>query len=95
MKSGSDLIPLAQVRQELQDASDLLGLEVAALNAVRHRTIQGAALDGLLPARRERGRWYVRRGDLPKIAEALGIIQPKKSGRPPRSDIPSNAAVAA
>jgi hypothetical protein len=95
MKSDADLIPLAQVRQELQDAAERLGLEVAALNAVKHRTIQGAALDGLLPARRQNGRWYVRRDDLPKIAETLGVLPQPRPGRPRKAAPSSSAAIAA
>lgn len=96
MKLGTDRIPLAQLRQEILDCCQQLGVEEAALNAVKHRAIHGAVLDGLLPARRENGRWYVLREDLPKIAETLGVLPQRRPGRPRKvAASSSSAAVAA
>jgi hypothetical protein len=95
MKSGSDRIAVVQVRQEILNVHSLLGLEVNPLNSVKQHAIHGAVLDELLPTRRENGRWYVLRDDLPNIAEALGVLARRGPGRPRKAASPSNAVVAA
>lgn len=38
-----------------------------------YRAIYNAALDASLPAEQRRGRWYVARADLPRVAERFGL----------------------
>ena len=39
---------------------------------VPYQSAWSGCVDGTVPARRVRGRWYVRRADLPRVAAALG-----------------------
>lgn len=88
-------IPLVELRLELQAKADLLGLETEALKNTKQRTIHGAVLDGMLPAVRENGRWFVYEDDLPTIAKTIGLIPQRKPGRPRKASSPSNAVAAA
>ncbi len=87
-------LALAQLRQELK-ANPELDVDQDALDDTSHRRMLEGALDGLYPAERINGRWYVKRADLPKIAELLGVMPKPRIGRPPRraASAPSNATV--
>lgn len=97
--ADADLIPLAQMRQELADHADDLGVTEDVLAKVKNRAMVRSAMDGDIPARRVNDRWYFRRSDLPAIVSALGGTAPRRVGRPPkaasRTAAPSHAAVAA
>jgi hypothetical protein len=61
-------------------SSELIGLprlpsEIKALTGatLSYRDAYTAAVDGIIPARHLRGRWYVDRHDLAAVAEALGL----------------------
>ena len=41
--------------------------------APRYVELYRACLDGQIPAHQDRGRWYVKRDDLPRIAEILAL----------------------
>jgi hypothetical protein len=68
--------------------SDLIGLprlpgEIRALTGEHppsYRDLYEAAVDGIIPARHVRGRWYVDRQDLWAVAMALGLKVPEASG---------------
>jgi len=59
-----DTIPLAQLPRELA---------AQFTNPPKYRDLYVKIVDGDLPASRQRGRWTVRRCDLPLIAETLGL----------------------
>lgn len=86
-------LPLA----ELLPGMKMLNRESAILERLNHRRVFGAVLDGMIPAERINGRWYVNKADLPKIAELLGVMPAAKSGRSRKdASSPSNQeAVAA
>jgi hypothetical protein len=53
-----------------------LSRELAALtgnSGPGHRKLWGLIVDGKIPAERENGRWFVRRSDLPAVAQILGL----------------------
>ena len=60
--------------------TDLLGLAEAVntlnktfASEVDYRFFYQQVVNGRIPAVRVRNRWYVSRGDLPRIAEILGV----------------------
>ncbi len=71
----------ADERIALPHAPRELGLVVGDAGAVSYRQFYAAVLDGRVPARMDNGRWSVRRGDLPQIAEAFGLT-PRVPGAP-------------
>lgn len=90
-----DLIQLAQLPRELRDAADLIEREQTALNRVRYKNLYGAVVDGLVPAERVDGRWYVRRRSLPTIAQTFGLRIHTETSKPASRRRPSNAVAAA
>jgi hypothetical protein len=70
-----DLQPLAVLRHDLHANAPRLGISPESLDGIPpHRGLLTQALDGRLPAVRVNGKWYFRRGKLPEIAQALGLI---------------------
>jgi hypothetical protein len=47
--------------------------------ALPYQTAWGLCVGGILPATRVRGRWYVRRADLPRVAALAGSRQPARA----------------
>jgi hypothetical protein len=45
-----------------------------------------AAVEGDFPAERVRNRWFVRRSDLPRVAQVLGIPTASAARPPPQRD---------
>jgi hypothetical protein len=70
-------MPSDSSRIRLTDATRKLfqqyGKQVAYNDLWRH------VAQGSVPAERIRGRWHVREADLPRIAEALGLLGPEHS----------------
>ena len=64
MESESERIPLVDGSQELRR---LCG------QTMPYNVLWRAIVEGAVPAERIRGRWYLKRADLPRIAETLGI----------------------
>ena len=85
-------MPLAQVCQDVKQRAAMLRRENSTLERLNHRRVFGAVLDGMIPAERINGRWYVRRDDLPKIAELLGVLPAPKIGRPRKVTQPAQVA---
>lgn len=46
-----------------------------------YRDCWNAAVNGVLPAVQERGRWTIDRADLPQIAEVLGLTAPASANQ--------------
>jgi hypothetical protein len=93
MKPDPDThLPLALVCQEVRRRAARTNLPNNALEGLNHRRVANAALDAAIPAERINGRWYVKKADLPRIAELLGVMPKPRVGRPPRmnSAAPSN-----
>jgi hypothetical protein len=67
MAGTDELIPLPLVLRELPEPRP------------SYRNLYTAALDDRIPAERVRGRWQVRRRNLPKIIEILRAHAPNKS----------------
>ena len=57
-------IPLPKLPRALRDACG---------DAPSYGAVYRAVLDGTIPARQDRGRWYVARTDLPKVAELFDL----------------------
>ena len=89
-------LAFAQLLPELKGNPEL-GVDQRAVADKTHRQAFEAALNGDIPAVRIHGRWYVKRADLPKIAELLGVMPKPRIGRPPRHapSAPRNATVEA
>jgi hypothetical protein len=64
----SESIPLVLLPRELNDRFG---------RSPSYRQLYNQVLDGKLPAQQEGARWFVSRGDIEKIAETLGLQQPK------------------
>ncbi len=47
--------------------------------ALPYQTAWGLCVGGVFPAARVRGRWYVRRADLPRVAALAGSRQPARA----------------
>jgi hypothetical protein len=82
--------------------SDLIGTAETGFELSRtykvdvpQRRVWEAAVSGRIPAVRQRGRWYVRRGDLPRVAEVLGLAPPPAAPVRPRKTTRSRATVPA
>ena len=81
---------------------DLLGTAEASVELnrtykvdVSQRRVWEAVVSGRVPATRVRGRWYLARADLPRIAESLGHAPPLPAAPDrPRKSTRSRAAVA-
>jgi hypothetical protein len=96
MKPDPDThMPLALLCRELKQRAVEANANSAALAGLTHRRVSNAALDATIPAERINGRWYVKKADLPKIAELFGIMPKPRIGRPPRRQDPSNMATMA
>ncbi len=63
-----DYIAFPQIPAKLRDLTGGPG--------ATYRQCYNLALDGRLPTERRNGRLYVRRDDLPKIMELLGLAMP-------------------
>ena len=53
--------------------------------ALPYQTAWGLCVGGILPAARVRGRWYLRRADLPRVAALAGSRQPARAKPSERS----------
>jgi hypothetical protein len=99
MKPDPDThLPLALVCQEVRLRAARSSLPNNALEGLTHRRVSNAALDAAIPAERINGRWYVKKVDLPRIAELLGVMPKPRVGRPPRmhsAALSTSAAAAA
>lgn len=78
---ADERLSLAQLLPELRDRAAEQGGKAVTLEGVSHRAVFNAALDGVIPAQRINGRWYVRRADLPRIAELLEAAVERKASR--------------
>jgi hypothetical protein len=65
-----DWIPLPRVPAELGRA---YGPAAVAEAGASYYALWRLVVDGIIPAERVGGRWYVDRPDLPRVAEALGL----------------------
>lgn len=61
-------VPLSLLRRELARAA---GVSIECVPDYRRLYLE--TLNGRIPAEQQRGRWYVRKDDLPAIASALGV----------------------
>jgi hypothetical protein len=99
MKPDPDThLPLALLCQDLRQRAAKSAAPNTVLASLNHRRVSSAALDATIPAERINGRWYVRKADLPRIAELLGVMPKPRVGRPPRMQsgaLSTNAAAAA
>ncbi len=68
--TDDDTLDLIDAGAELRDAH--------GVNA-SYNQLYKACLDGMVPGYRVRGRWRLRRGDMPRIAAALG--GPRRRGK--------------
>ncbi|WP_424140010.1 hypothetical protein [Roseomonas chloroacetimidivorans] len=82
--------PLAFLLDDLNRYLTETGRDTAALAKLRYRGMQEAALDRKIPAERVNGRWHFSPDDLPRIAQALGLVP-----SPARRSSPSNSAAVA
>ena len=62
----TDVIGLSQVPREIQDIT-------TDGSTVPYRKLYNSVLDGDVPAEQVRGRWYVRRKNLKRVASFMGL----------------------
>ncbi len=62
----TELIGLSRVPREIQEIT-------TDGSTAPYRKIYNSVLDGDVPAEQVRGRWYVRRNNLKRVASALGL----------------------
>ena len=62
----TELIGLSQVPREIQDVT-------VDGSTTPYRQLYNSVLDGDVPAEHVRGRWYIRRNNLKRVAIALGL----------------------
>ncbi len=62
----TELIGLSLVPREIQDIT-------VDGSTAPYRKLYNSVLDGVVPAEHHRGRWYVRRNNLKRVASALGL----------------------
>ena len=63
--------------------------------ATEYRRSYNLVLNGTIPAENVRGRWWVQRSDLPKVASLLGVEIKQAAGRTRRAPSSNSEAVAA
>ena len=82
MQYRNNMIPLALLNGRLG--------ELTGTVPPGYSRLLRAALDGVLPATRTRGRWFVDEADLEAAAGALGMVVPAKPASRPSEPAPAD-----